>query len=153
MSELEKILLPPEFEERCNTFIEAVEAEVVPKYPELQINPINETAEAFEDKSDIVEFVEKYIEDDEEREGLLRAIIRMGDREDRFSSFSNYAVVDVWDHSGKQETQVSNAADDVIETSLKFKPEESFRDEFLDLLPLNIHLGFFFLARFEINGE
>ncbi len=131
MGEKEEPLVPvPEFERRCNAFVEEVYTAVVPKYPNLIIIPTNVTQAGLEMPSLTSELSEKVQqkfggEELEEYEQVskknleeAREISREADIE---SATANRAVVVIVPESDGLEEETFRAAEEVKEIAAKYE--------------------------------
>ncbi len=139
------IIEAPEFEQRCNAFIEEVALTVITKYPGLHIRATNSTLEDIEGQDERIRRW-KRTRPHEEMEKLIRISRRMADISDRASAFFNQAAIDVFDISGRGRKElVQEAVNEIKKIALKYNPDD---DEYevadYDSPYPNVHLGYFF---------
>ncbi len=133
----------PDYENRCNAFVQQVLDYVKPKYPDLQINAENQTLKQIDAPTQSQHFT-RFIRDPKEKQRLTEVFRRISDGSDILSSSLNIATVDVWAGEDELRTLAIDATGDVIKTSIQFNPEEVKIDYFFDNRPHLSHIWLLF---------
>ena len=89
-SNLERLLRPPDFEIRCNGFIEEVNQKIVPKYPDIGID-VTSTSDVLDQETKVREFLASKGKKFRSRYFKLA---------DQLSAYENWASVAIWGWEG-----------------------------------------------------
>lgn len=130
--EKEEPLVPtPEYELRCNAFVEEVITTVIPEHRDLDIIAVNETAISMESPSTLEGLIEKIPHEleDEELELFRREAQNISRQADIRSAFSNTAVVVIVPDRDGLEEELAQAAAEVKEIAAKHHADKIDQEE------------------------
>lgn len=122
---IDNYLKPPEFEERCDKFVQKVDEGIVPKYPDLEINSVNETTYVpLNDPK-----IQKIIEDklyanlsEEDIQRIRNLELKMARHQEFLSTVENCALVDVSGPEGlKAIPDINKAIKDVFDLAKEYR--------------------------------
>jgi len=151
---LESLIRPPEFEQRCDDFIDEVLEKVAQKYPDLEIYVRNATKYTIDVLPKQIAIL-RQLATGKKLEILIEAHRRLAEKDEILSAQQNTAEVNIWGNEGSiSRNQVEKAINEVWNISFQYEPTIVHQD--IDLedpdFP-NAHLFFTFAAHESTGRE
>ncbi|HLE48799.1 MAG TPA: hypothetical protein VI819_02090 [Patescibacteria group bacterium] len=114
------LVTPPEFEDRCNMFLDEIEKVITPKYPDLEISQRNETTEGYAIDEEVKKTMIQLIGPEKFRKYFNRNTL-LQRLNDQLSISENTAVVDICGNSELSIPRIVTSAHEVIELAEKYR--------------------------------